>query len=784
MFGGLGSLDLNSTFAQLTNLSLDNLQKDDGVDTKVSSSQKSAAEVALKDQRDDFLLTIKVKDDQINLLHGRIEEVEHLRELLEEDLRLLEEACAGLHADRSQSQMLFDDLQRKSPDIKIARIASHVSCFCRESEKEIEEVRRLAKEASESRRLPSKAKRLKTPSSKAAEVLKDETKSSGSKVSAEELERLETRLAELEQLRRDFEAKLRIQTESMETKDRDIVALKQVLATTESLLQDARIESVVMNQEISTLKACLQGEQESHLLDMKENEAKTKEALEEVKQHEASRLELEGKVAGLTEKLRELMQKYADVKARSVKAESLLETQRSEFERSMSDKAQLRLDSVEQQASDAKVRVSELLDKYGEAQRVIAELKASIQKINDEHSGCEAKQLTLKQNCNDAERNFSDLLGKYEDAQRAFTDLEARFREINQEHTDCEEKRTALELRYNGTKTLLDDCQARLQMLEEQNKQLEAQVEALQSRTRAEVDVALNLESYKKRAQLALQKANTNVAHLTEEKHALLEERDKMQLLLSSSQENYVALEREKSDLLALYDAARLHTQALETEVCDQRKEIFRLEEELAAQRAQQAILSSVAVPTNYVPPSPSPHSSKHFEERAENGREPSDVSVEHSEGHEERFMLVDELQQQLSLLKKELALRAVDLETLHQQILFEREEKGKLKQEKEEILAFVERLKKVHNPSESIVNGEYLKNCVFKFMSSTESSERKRLYPVIGTILNFTPRERSAVEEAMVRWESEDSALTELGSSIESWFGINPSSIFGGKQS
>lgn len=169
-------------------------------------------------------------------------------------------------------------------------------------------------------------------------------------------------------------------------------------------------------------------------------------------------------------------------------------------------KTQLRLESVEQQASDAKIRVSELLEKYSEAQRVIAELKASIQKINDEHLGCEAKHLTLKQNCNDAERNFSDLLRKYEDAQRALTDLEARFREINHEHADCEEKRTTLELRYDGTKALLDDCQARLQMLEEQNKQLEAQVEALQNRTRAEVDVALNLESYKKRAQLALQK--------------------------------------------------------------------------------------------------------------------------------------------------------------------------------------------------------------------------------------------------------------------------------------
>lgn len=331
MFGGLGSLDLNSTFAQLTNLSLDNLQKDDGVDTKALSSQKSAAEVVLTDQRDDLLLSIKVKDDQINLLHGRIEEVEHLRELLEEDLRLLEGACASLHTDRSQSQTLFDKLQRKSPDIKIARIASHVSSFCRETEKEIEEARQLVKEVSESRRLPQKAKRLKTPNSKVVEVLEDEMKSAGSKISTEELERLETRLAELEQLGRDFEAKQRIQTESIETKDRDIVELKQALATTESLLQDARTENVAMNQELSTLK-------ESHLLDMKEKEAKTKEALEEMKQHEASRLELEGKVAGLTEKLRELMQKYADVKARSAKAESLLEAQRSEFDRSISNK--------------------------------------------------------------------------------------------------------------------------------------------------------------------------------------------------------------------------------------------------------------------------------------------------------------------------------------------------------------------------------------------------------------------------------------------------------------
>lgn len=47
-------------------------------------------------------------------------------------------------------------------------------------------------------------------------------------------------------------------------------------------------------------------------------------------------------------------------------------------------------------------------------------------------------------------------------------------------------------------------------------------------------------------------------------------------------------------------------------------------------------------------------------------------------------------------------------------------------------------------------VNLEYLKQCVFHFMSSTEQSERRRLFPVISALLQLTPTERRAVEDAL----------------------------------
>ena len=86
----------------------------------------------------------------------------------------------------------------------------------------------------------------------------------------------------------------------------------------------------------------------------------------------------------------------------------------------------------------------------------------------------------------------------------------------------------------------------------------------------------------------------------------------------------------------------------------------------------------------------------------------------------------------------------------------------------------------------------EYLKNCVFKFMSSTEFSEKKRLYPVISMILKLTAEETKLIENTLLVDESAGSAEIATGTinsigalastSFESLFGKG--SFFGSNES
>ena len=66
-----------------------------------------------------------------------------------------------------------------------------------------------------------------------------------------------------------------------------------------------------------------------------------------------------------------------------------------------------------------------------------------------------------------------------------------------------------------------------------------------------------------------------------------------------------------------------------------------------------------------------------------------------------------------------------------------------------DELVAYVER-NKASISTESAVNMEYLKNCIYRFMASTEYSEKMRLYPVVATILSFTKKEADIVAEAI----------------------------------
>jgi hypothetical protein len=84
-----------------------------------------------------------------------------------------------------------------------------------------------------------------------------------------------------------------------------------------------------------------------------------------------------------------------------------------------------------------------------------------------------------------------------------------------------------------------------------------------------------------------------------------------------------------------------------------------------------------------------------------------------------------------------------------------------------EELLSYLDRTKK-SSESDSAINMEYLKTCVYRFMATTEVSERKRLFPVIATIMRLTSAEKATVEAALASAENQEP----VAKIVSGWFG------------
>jgi len=110
-------------------------------------------------------------------------------------------------------------------------------------------------------------------------------------------------------------------------------------------------------------------------------------------------------------------------------------------------------------------------------------------------------------------------------------------------------------------------------------------------------------------------------------------------------------------------------------------------------------------------------------------------------------------LKAEIDELRQHLSSRGLDLEELKRALQLEKALRVKLSAQREELLSYIERSKQAGG-EESTVNMEYLKNCTMRYMGTFEISEKKKLFPVIATILKLTKAERDAIEEGFVRQE------------------------------
>jgi len=136
-----------------------------------------------------------------------------------------------------------------------------------------------------------------------------------------------------------------------------------------------------------------------------------------------------------------------------------------------------------------------------------------------------------------------------------------------------------------------------------------------------------------------------------------------------------------------------------------------------------------------------------------------------------EYSLFIKQLQYQSNVLKKELVQRGIDLEATRQELQYEKDENKNLHHRIDDLISYVDRIKHLHDGSpDSNINMEYLKNCVFKYMVSIELSEKKRLYPVIATILKLTNHEILMIESAFNQNEQRDYEFEQTINSISSF--------------
>ena len=507
--------------------------------------------------------------------------------------------------------------------------------------------------------------------------------------------------------------------------------------------------------------------------------------------------DLKSKQNHLADKLRDLMKKYAEAKASS---QSLGQDKESEL-----TSLRLKLENAERGGGDSRAMAAELADRYGETQRELSRTKMSIQ----EHL------LTIESLQRD-QRGF--------DAKLAAA--------VGEQNAALERLQTADAMRASLERRITE-------LLEDR--------ERVDDKLRSGEDSAKVLEEYKKRAQLALKKANTAsstaAAELAEMKRTVEEAKaraaeaeealaDKgrhwatVEAHLRSCQAEVAQLKR---DLASSVEAEQVASRAAEqaivrlrdanealatrpelpasvntgssvqkgpppdadcssTVVAADEKQNDHSKDNVVARRLDDTVVDDTKTDATsnessngrylggqtdeeYDEEMPARRRKGQLRRGLVSGRQElprgqendtiefgGGVSLAMKEPSSDKLMLVNELYTQIDELRREVAHRGVEIEVRRQELSIEVEAKRKLSARVDELMAFIDRSKKFQsNDPDSATNTEYLKNCVYRFMATSEHSERRRLAPVISTILKLTHAEKKTVETALIAESSTD---------------------------
>jgi hypothetical protein len=438
------------------------------------------------------------------------------------------------------------------------------------------------------------------------------------------------------------------------------------------------------------------------------------------------------------------------------------------------------------------------------------QLKAARVNIDKSEATCLAERQKFAEQAQKHEVEISTLQAKAKELEQRVELERASWAEALQETHDVQLQ----DVKQNSDRTVKETIK-KMHTMEETHSltisQLQQKLILLEQEQHENMKTVKSHEEYKKRAQQALKAANALAAEKAEDVAKLTQQLDDARSDASGCREELINSTTRVDDLEVRGDAMTRKCESLEQAVSSLQQEAMDLKQQLndtkssldaekeAAKKTAVASAAAAAVQidraidlTTTVQSRTAVNSSS----KASRGRAPSDPSLtgkpespsqarsnvgsslnnSTSNGSADNLYYVGTLKSELDELRISYSGRGSELESCRRQLQSEKEAVLRLTAQREELISFIDRSKQVDpGNADSIVNMEYLKNCICKFMATVELKEKRQLFPVIATVLKLTESERDFVNAsfaAQERYALEDRVTAGLTAGISRLWG------------
>ncbi|CAJ1056224.1 ankyrin repeat domain-containing protein 26 isoform X10 [Xyrichtys novacula] len=460
---------------------------------------------------------------------------------LELEMRTLVNNMKQLEEDHSETQRLLAQ-ERSARTLQENLLNSHLR---KQQEIEDENKRNISKSSEALSQLTEASDREKELLQQSATlqeqltILRTDLEHSQANSSLKEshlMEENETLKEQLEDTRRDLKLNGEALTQTVFNCNNQVTTLKSELAMTVNRLENERQTSETLETEVESVRTRLAGavrETERCLAAHTDTE---RALLREKEEHQRVKDKLTGDIASQREAVSSLSQKLAKAEARGNSMEN--EVHRVTLQ--LTEKGLL-LDVLQREKDQAAARIKELETTLQAERELVSRAGARQEATQERLAQAQSEGMLLRQQLEESQNKGVAKERAVTDAQERFSDILSKLR------SDCEERVQLVEERNKELASKAADLRDQIYKLEEEKNEREANLRQLQQEL---------ADSLKK---LSMSEASLEVntryrSDLEEEKARLLKDLDRLKGKLEESEDQYVQAERRINSLKSTLD--------------------------------------------------------------------------------------------------------------------------------------------------------------------------------------------------------------------------------------